>query len=717
MRYHYKHFIFSFLFLFSVATQLFGQCNPPIVTIDTHVSCGPYTWPNNGVTYPFSNHLATDTIFNGAANGCDSIVILNLTVSHNELTTDVVYSPTPYTWIDGVTYSSSNNTASVTLTNAAGCDSVVHLDLTITPIQSNGQIDTTICFGDTLFFGGETYSTAGTYYDSISSVTTAPKTVSYSDTIAVSSSTNAGYGWGRPTLYFDYTSAGAAVPYGGGEYSLMRLDAPFWSGNGNVNNSIVNQIGVWSNGVPTAQWYGSTFTVNIPESKTYYVMLVGDNSFRFSLDGVIQITSDPNQIIIAEPRNPATTVTFTWLHIYPFYLTKGCHTITLEGRNDGGPGMFGGVILNNTDVEIANATQNSDLNYLFSTANVTTFYSSDPPTYSCPPGMSPLGPTMCDECIEVEGQYVEINLNINPVLTESYSDTICFGDTLNLHGFSYFASGTYQDTLQNANGCDSLIYTLDLTVISNMNLAGNDTTICEGESIALTANAPNNAIVSWNNGIFDGIAFTPTNTATYIVIATIGACVLTDSVTVVVNPPINVGYEANPQEGEPPLNVTFENTTPGNNTYFWDLGDGNGFVQNNDTLLTHIYKNSGLFYTYLAGENSFGCKDTTSIVIKVNTPDMSYGVPNVFTPNNDNDNDFFKLIDPSNVQKIEIIILNRWGNLVFESNDVFFKWNGKNMNSGKPCTEGVYFYKIELTDLKGKIVEEDGNITLVRDKK
>ena len=60
--------------------------------------------------------------------------------------TDVVSSCSSYTWIDGIEYTSSNNTATYTLTNAAGCDSIVTLNLTIdTPVSADVLTDLTIC--------------------------------------------------------------------------------------------------------------------------------------------------------------------------------------------------------------------------------------------------------------------------------------------------------------------------------------------------------------------------------------------------------------------------------------------------------------------------------------------------------------------------------------------------------------------------------------------
>ena len=106
--------------------------NNTITTTDFETSCGPYTWID-GITYNESNTTAVYTYPNVSASGCDSVVFLNLTVYSPTVGTDVITSCTPVIWIDGNTYTSSNNTATFTLIGGAsnGCDSTVNLDLTI----------------------------------------------------------------------------------------------------------------------------------------------------------------------------------------------------------------------------------------------------------------------------------------------------------------------------------------------------------------------------------------------------------------------------------------------------------------------------------------------------------------------------------------------------------------------------------------------------------
>ena len=83
----------------------------------------------DGITYTSSNNAATHTLTN--AIGCDSVVTLDLTINYSTTGTDVITACDSYTWIDGITYTSSNNAATHTLTNTLGCDSIVTLDLTI----------------------------------------------------------------------------------------------------------------------------------------------------------------------------------------------------------------------------------------------------------------------------------------------------------------------------------------------------------------------------------------------------------------------------------------------------------------------------------------------------------------------------------------------------------------------------------------------------------
>lgn len=79
-----------------------------------------------------------------------------------------------------------------------------------------------------------------------------------------------------------------------------------------------------------------------------------------------------------------------------------------------------------------------------------------------------------------------------------------------------------------------------------------------------------------------------------------------------------------------------------------------------------------------------------------------YRLPNVFTPNSDGYND---LLVPfpgyTSVKRIDLKIFNRWGVVVFETNDPAIRWDGKDKNTNKPCSEGVYYYVCDVYEVVG----------------
>jgi hypothetical protein len=112
--------------------ELTLSLQPSINITDTIAACDYYMWIN-GITYYTSNNSAIHTIQNTA--GCDTIVALNLTMGLSNTATDAITVCDSLTWIDGITYSANNSTATHTLQNSAGCDSLVTLNLIIDPLD------------------------------------------------------------------------------------------------------------------------------------------------------------------------------------------------------------------------------------------------------------------------------------------------------------------------------------------------------------------------------------------------------------------------------------------------------------------------------------------------------------------------------------------------------------------------------------------------------
>ena len=133
-------------------------------TIDTQIACESYTWID-GNTYTESNNTATFVLPN--AEGCDSSIMLDLTINNADTEVDTQSACDSYIWIDGNTYTENNNTATWLLTNMTGCDSLIVLDLTLNP-SSSSEINETV--SDSYTLNGITYESSGTYTQTLSNV-------------------------------------------------------------------------------------------------------------------------------------------------------------------------------------------------------------------------------------------------------------------------------------------------------------------------------------------------------------------------------------------------------------------------------------------------------------------------------------------------------------------------------------------------------------------
>ncbi|MES2512716.1 MAG: gliding motility-associated C-terminal domain-containing protein [Bacteroidota bacterium] len=157
-----------------------------------------------------------------------------------------------------------------------------------------------------------------------------------------------------------------------------------------------------------------------------------------------------------------------------------------------------------------------------------------------------------------------------------------------------------------------------------------------------------------------------------------------------------------------------QSTVLTNNTYTWDIG---GLYNSVNVDESYLFVNSGMFVvTLVATSNDGGCVDDTSIVINVN-PDVVLYVPNAFTPGSDGLNDAFHIfLPPTGVDysTFNLIIYDRWGELIYKTTDVTQAWNGAKNNSGDILKQDVYVYKITFKDEKKKSYEKVGHVSLLR---
>jgi gliding motility-associated-like protein len=129
-----------------------------------------------------------------------------------------------------------------------------------------------------------------------------------------------------------------------------------------------------------------------------------------------------------------------------------------------------------------------------------------------------------------------------------------------------------------------------------------------------------------------------------------------------------------------------------------------------DTTYTHYLSNSLAGCYYVTAVDSYYNESAPSNKMCVdNCP--CYILPNVFTPNSDGQNDLYTPILPYRfVDKVEMKIFNRWGNLVFETNDPMINWNGKEQKTKKDAKEGVYFYSCKVYEIRVEGVQASNKI-------
>ncbi len=120
--------------LASGATITTSDVSGTVVTsTDTRTECDSLEWID-GTTYYANNSTATHML--STVSGCDSLVTLDLTIVSSTSSTDIISSCNPIVWLDGNTYSSSNNSATHIISNAQGCDSIISLDFTLNAVDT-----------------------------------------------------------------------------------------------------------------------------------------------------------------------------------------------------------------------------------------------------------------------------------------------------------------------------------------------------------------------------------------------------------------------------------------------------------------------------------------------------------------------------------------------------------------------------------------------------
>ena len=158
------------------------------------------------------------------------------------------------------------------------------------------------------------------------------------------------------------------------------------------------------------------------------------------------------------------------------------------------------------------------------------------------------------------------------------------------------------------------------------------------------------------------------------------------------------------------------NASFGASEYIWNFGDGTSGVSGVNP--EHQFPNitEGSYLVTLLAFSEAGCVDTAYGMVHL-SEELLFFVPNTFTPDGDSHNQLFSPVfttgyDPFNYT---MLIYNRWGELIFETHDVLYGWNGSYGNNQGGCQDGAYSWVVKFKrSTNDEIVEYVGHVNLIR---
>ena len=227
---------------------------------------------------------------------------------------------------------------------------------------------------------------------------------------------------------------------------------------------------------------------------------------------------------------------------------------------------------------------------------------------------------------------------------------------------------------------------------------GNDTALCQGETLRLDATVNDASYVWQDNSTFSTLDATVSGT--YWVKVSAGCQSLYDTIHVefIPYPDVNLGDDINLCEGQS-INL---NVTNGNATYLWN----DGTIQP-----IRLIEVPNTYWVELANECGI-IRDTLEVGVETENCACKIYYPNTFTPNNDGLNDHFSMLANCSLYNYELIIYNRWGEEIFQSNDINDSWDGTSRNI--ELDTDVYTFYLSFNYGTGEFGKETGYISLLR---
>lgn len=305
-----------------------------------------------------------------------------------------------------------------------------------------------------------------------------------------------------------------------------------------------------------------------------------------------------------------------------------------------------------------------------------------------------------------------IGVTVNDAPTDPLQDvTACIGQALVLDaanpGSTYawstgsqassitvMAAGDYSVTVTNATGCSGTFDAQVQFVPPPAVHLGNDTLLCEGRTLTLDAGNPG-ATYLWNTGTLQR-TIEVTHAGAYSVVVDNGHCTRSDT--------INVGFNPSPTRmatdhirtclDEEPGFVVIDAGNPGSD-FDWSTGE------NTQMIMANAY---GWYFVEVT--NHFDCATRDSVSVTEYCPSSIY-VPNTFTPNGDGLNDMFLPVG-KNIEEMKLLVFDRWGGILFESDDPTIGWDGTFRS--EYVKNDIYVWKLTY-----RFVDPDGEMGLPKE--
>ena len=333
------------------------------------------------------------------------------------------------------------------------------------------------------------------------------------------------------------------------------------------------------------------------------------------------------------------------------------------------------------------------------------------------------------------GTPVNVNITVqpSPVVDAGNDLTICEGEQVTLtatgadtyswdngvqNGVTFIpaTTTTYQVTGTSDAGCSSTDnVTVTVVPLPGADFSSDINSGCLPVTVVFTNNSPQTGNVSceWRFGDGGVSSDCATSTHTYtqqgcydvsLTVTTPEGCVSHNRVEdLICSSPIPVAsFNISPSDLDLlSPNTSFVNTSEGATTYSWDFGDGSPSSSVKNPEHSYPGDHAGNYTVILIVSNDMGCKDTarTTIYIK---DEMLYYVPNAFTPDGDELNPVFKPIFTAGFDPFDykLTIYNRWGEIIFESNDASVGWDGTFSKQRGIVADGTYLWRINFTVLR-----------------